>query len=406
MAIKPRQPTAIRLPGVVVLGLGAMIGLGPFLLMAPAAAGAGVWLLAGLPLAAITALCAMYSTSERSSIREYMGRWPGRVAGTGRFVALGCLAVVLATTFGEYVAPDQPSLAAFVVLAVAAAGNAGGLSRWGSGLAWLIGGVVLIVLVLVIAACLAVPAPVAPIGAPVPQAGDPRSLMTAAAILFLGFAGFERVTAPADGEPQPGWRTTRRAIPVIVAVITVLYTLLALALLHQLGPARLALSPTPLRDAVIAADGAVMVPFVEFGAGVGLASCLVLVLAAMRRMVVEAAIEREVATPLATLARAGATWPIDLVVAGFVALALPLLDPAHAVHLAACCVLVHYAFANAATRVELIEQDRTWPMRTACFGLGISVMLAMSLPPMTLLTTLMVLAVGSCLGALISHRWR
>ncbi|SDN59341.1 basic amino acid/polyamine antiporter, APA family [Allokutzneria albata] len=390
----------------MVLGLGAMIGLGPFLLLAPAAASAGIWLLAGLPLAAVTALCAMYSTSERSSIREHMGRWPGRVAGTGRFVALGCLAVVLARTFAEHVAPDQPDLAAFAVLAVAAAGNASGLLRWGSGLAWLIGGVVLLVLVLVIAACLAVAPPVAPIGAPAAQVGDPRSLMTAAAILFLGFVGFERVTAPADGEPQHGWRTTRRAIPVIAGVVTVLYALLGVALLHQLGPARLALSPAPLRDAVIAADGAVMVPFVEFGAGVGLASCLVLVLVAMRRMVVEAAIEREVATPLATIARAGTTWPIDLVVGGLVVLALPLLDLTGAVHLAACCVLVHYAFANAATRVELIDQQRTWPMRTACFGLGISVMLAMSLPPMTLLTTLVVLVVGSCLGALISHRWR
>ncbi|WP_143261789.1 APC family permease [Allokutzneria sp. NRRL B-24872] len=405
--LEPRQHanTKTRLPGVVVLGLGAMIGLGPFLLLAPAAAGAGMWLLAGLPIAALAALCAMYSTSERSSIREHMGRWPGRVAGTGRFVALGCLAVVLAATFGQYVAPEQPRVAAFAVLAVAVIGNASGVLRWRTGLAWLIGGVVLVVLVLVIAACLAVPPPPAP--SALPSSSDPRSLMTAAAILFLGFAGFERVTAPAKDEPQHGWRTTRRSIPVIVASATVLYGALAIALLHQLGPARLALSPTPLRDAVIAADGAVMVPFVEFGAGVGLASCLVLVLAAMRRMVVEAAIEREVATSLATIARAGRTWPVDLVVGGFVALALPLLGTTtDAVHLAACCVLVHYAFANAATRVELVEQERTWPMRTACFGLGISVMLAMSLPPMTLLTTLGVLAAGSCAGALISHRWR
>ncbi|MFB9902418.1 hypothetical protein [Allokutzneria oryzae] len=411
MAVEPQHPVtgrrpAARIPAAVVLGLGGMLGLGPFLLAAPAAAASGAWMLVGLALSAVAALCAMYSTSERSSIREYMGRWPGRVAGTGRFVALGCVAVLLAVTFGQYVFPEQPRIAAFGVLAAAVVFNASGL-RWGSGFAWLISGGVLLVLVLVVAACLAV-APVELPGAVPLRAGanDPRSLMTAAAILFLGFVGFERVTAPGDDEPQHGWRTRRRSIPVLVSIVAVLYAFLGIALLYQLGPARLALSPTPLRDAVIAADGAVMLPLVEFGAGVALASCLVLVLASMRRMMMQAAVDREVATGLARLARAGTAWPVDLVVGGFVALLLPLLDTTQAVHLAACCVLVHYAFANAATRVQLVDTNRTWPMRIACFGLGISVMLAMSLPPMTLLTTLLVLVAGSCLGALVSHRWR
>ena len=45
----------------------------------------------------------------------------------------------------------------------------------------------------------------------------------------------------------------------------------------------------------------------------------------------------------------------------------------------------------------LLQEDRTWPMRTACLGLGLSVLLAMSAPAEALLITGVALGLGTAL---------
>ena len=67
---------------------------------------------------------------------------------------------------------------------------------------------------------------------------------------------------------------------------------------------------------------------------------------------------------------------------------------ATALGVAACGTLFYYAFTNASARV-LLQNDRTWPMRTACLGLGLSVLLAMSMPVPALLISLAGLGAGT-----------
>jgi APA family basic amino acid/polyamine antiporter len=93
---------------------------------------------------------------------------------------------------------------------------------------------------------------------------------------------------------------------------------------------------------------------------------------------------------------------LDLIGGAAAVIAVLLLTPAQALAVGACGALFYYAFTNASARI-LLQKDRTWPMRTACLGLGLSVLLAMSLPVGAMLITVVAMAVGTGLTGLCAH---
>jgi len=77
--------------------------------------------------------------------------------------------------------------------------------------------------------------------------------------------------------------------------------------------------------------------------------------------------------------------------------------PTQSIGLAATCALFYYAFTNASARL-LSRSERSWPARTACFGLGFSVLIGMTMPPVDLALALGVVVVALSAGPLMSHR--
>jgi basic amino acid/polyamine antiporter, APA family len=145
-------------------------------------------------------------------------------------------AAAIAVAFGRYLVPEHPIPAAVALIAAGTVLTAVGftpppmLIRAGVV-------VVLAALVVFIAACFAIePPPNAP------GLDDPAGLPAATVILVFGFLGTER-------KPH-----TRRHRMIAIGVALVIYLAVAGAALHQLGSARLGLSPVPLRDALVAAD--------------------------------------------------------------------------------------------------------------------------------------------------------
>ncbi|MGW0523588.1 amino acid permease [Crossiella sp. NPDC003009] len=397
-------------PDLVVLGLGGMLGAGAFVGLAPAAEAAGRWLLVGVLLAALAALCSAFSTSDQSAAyvgygsgyactKEHLGRWPGRLAGTGLLVGKLASLAAVAGAFGAYLMPARPWVAAVTVIVLAAALGSANLAtpRWVS---WAVTGFVVAVLVVVIIVCFTVPPPeqVVPVSGQ-PGADNPRMLLTAGSVVFFGLIGFERITSPADGRAYPQ-RKVRMAIPFVIGLGALLYLLLGWATLRQLGSARLALSPAPLRDAVVAADGAVLLPLISAAAAVALGAMALIVSVDLRRALLSLSRNRDLPLGLSK-----APWRAQLLAAAGASGLVLLLSPEIALQFAACCLLTYYAFTNAAARLLLVE-DRTWPMRTACLGLGLSVVLLMSLPPVLLLATLVTVVAGSCVAAMITRQWR
>ena len=393
MTITPRA-------GAVVLALGATLGAGVFAGFAPAAAVAGPWFLPGLALAAVTALCCAFSTADQhraypdapggyAYIRNQLGPWPARIGASAHLIGRAGMAAAVAGVFGAYVVPEHRVVAAAGLIAVTAALGAAGV-RWSVGLSVAAVGVVLGVLALVVLVCFSVAPPENPAVAGAGPGFD--GLMGAALVLFAVFFGFERVTAPREGDQVFSARALHVAVPVAIGVVLVVGVAVGAAVLRQLGSARLALSPAPLRDALVVADGRWLLPLLSVGAAVAAVSSLFFVLASTRRTLVGL-------TETGDLPVIRAGWPLEVVGAALAVGAVVALPPSTALAVGACGTAFYYGFTNASARV-LLQEDRTWPMRTACLGLGLSVLLAMSAPADALLITGVGLALGTGLLAL------
>lgn len=279
-------------------GVVSTFGAGLFTGLAPAAALAGPWLLAAfVPAAALGWLVAL-STSERplGTLPVPLRRLVFGVGVLGRLAA----AVAVAGTFGRYVTPSAESFGAVglvvvvTVLAVAVRRPPVPVVRVGAV-------VVLGSLALVVLACFAIE-PVAPAVA-ADGGGSVLGFVGAAGLLtvcFLGVAPVPRGARVVDVHlPSPGdqrsaagrsagsvggarddsplvfgvGRTAVRAwrlgVLAVLAVVLVACLAVGAAVLRQLGAPRLALSPTPLLDALAAADAAALEPLVLAGVGVG-----------------------------------------------------------------------------------------------------------------------------------------
>ena len=238
------------LPDAVLSGLAAMVGAGLLVGIAPAADLAGTWLLAGLVLAAPIALACGLSTSDRATPLLVLGR--------------SAAAAGIAAAFGRYLVPEHPVPAAVAVLAVTTALTAAGVTptrtlvRAGTV-------VVLAVLVVFVAACFAISPPVN-----APGSDNPGGLPAATALLVFGFLGADRKL-----------HTPRHRLVTIGAAL-LLYLAVAGAALRQLGSARLALSPVPLRDALIAADASGLDRVLTVGAALATVLALLSVLSDVR----------------------------------------------------------------------------------------------------------------------------
>ncbi|MBB5890489.1 APC family permease [Kutzneria kofuensis] len=386
----------------VLLGVGGMLGAGVFAAFSPASAIAGTYALVGIVLAALLAACSAFSTADQARAfpgdgagyrytSQLLGAWPGRMAGSASIAGRLAAAAAIAGTFGAYVTPSRPLFGALGVIAVSVALDVVGF-RLNHKLNRAVVAIVVVTLALVVATCFAVPPP--PI-TNAPDADQPLGLLTSAGILVFAFLGFERITAPGLDEPSFTARRLHLAIPVSLVIVLGVYLAVGSAVFRQLGPTRLALSPTPLLDAVISADGQWIVPLVSGGAAVATVAALLAVLSGARRTVT--AVAKAGDLPAGLGVDRVAAWAGGTVVA-VLAVALP---PSTAIGFAACAMLAYYAFTNASARI-LLKEDRTWPMRTACFGLGLSVLYGMTMPPFLLAATIAVVLLGS--GAMSLYR--
>ncbi|ANZ42446.1 hypothetical protein BBK82_02370 [Lentzea guizhouensis] len=381
-----------------------MLGAGIFAGFAPAAGLAGWWLLPALAIAALAALCSAFSTADQSRaypdigggygyVRAQLGVWPARMTASAHLLGRCAMAAAVAWMFGAYVVPDQPLAGALVLLVGTTLLGAVGF-RWSTGVSAAVSVVVLGVLALVVASSFSI--------APVPSAGEAgtvNELVGAAALMFMAFAGFERITAPHRGERPHSPGVLKFAIPVLVGLTFAVHLAVGAGVLRQLGSARLALSPAPLRDALVAADASALVPLVQIAAAVAGVAALHFVLASAHRTLTGLVEDGDLPSRLKPAV-------LSLVLLAACALAVVLMPLATALGVAACATLFYYAFTNASARV-LLQNDRTWPMRTACLGLGLSVLLAMSTPVPALLISLAGLGVGTGLiGATASLRGR
>jgi APA family basic amino acid/polyamine antiporter len=396
----------------VFIGLGSMIGAGVFVAFAPAAQAAGAWLPAGLALAAVVAYCnatssarlaALYPASGGTYVygRERLGEFWGHLAGWGFVVGKTASCAAMALTVATYAAPGlgQPWRGLFAVGVVAAltALNYRGVQR--SAFATrLIVSITLTILALAVVAMLFGGGMRA--GSPDPvTAPGVGGVLEAAGLLFFAFAGYARIATLGEEVRDPA-RTIPRAVPIALGLALVVYAVLALVLLYHLGPDLLGRSPDPIAEGVERSSWSWLTPAVRVGAVLAAVGSLLALVLGVSRTTLAMARDGHLPRYLTSIhPRFGVPHRAELTVGVVVALLASTVDLRGAIGFSSFAVLAYYAVANASALTL-----RPGPRAVAIVGLIGCVVLAFSLPAVSVLTGSGVMALGA-LGYAIRRRF-
>ncbi|MGO4227306.1 APC family permease [Arthrobacter sp. YAF34] len=408
----PGQQRLQRRLGVVdstAIGLGSMLGAGVFVVFAPAAALAGPLLALAVVVAGVIAYCnavasaqlaARYPASGGTYVygRRQLGEWPGFLAGWGFVTGKTASCAAMALTFGHYVAPAYATPLAVAAVVVLTGVNLLGITRTAL-LTRILLAVVLATLVFVAVASLLGPHPdgapavsAAP-AYPATAAGGGWGVLPAAGLMFFAFAGYARIATLGEEVKDPT-RTIPRAILAALAGAFVVYLGLALLLQWHLPPQQLASSTAPLLDAVAVSQFSAGVPFVQAGAAAACLGALLALITGVGRTTLAMARERDLPSPLA---RVGGTHTVpfvaELAVAAVVVVLLLSTNVMTVVGFSSFGVLIYYAVTNAAA---FTLAGRPWhaPRWLNVLGFLGCLVLAVTLPPASMLVMAAVLAVG------------
>ncbi|MFW6090412.1 MAG: APC family permease [Actinomycetota bacterium] len=396
----------------VVVGLGAMIGTGVFVVWQPAAEQAGVWLLAGVVIAAFVALCNATSSAQLAAVhpqaggtyvygRERLGQSWGALAGYAFVVGKVASCAAAAHAVGTYLWPEHSRAVAVTATVLVTAVNLAGVQRTARTTRWLVAAVVAVLLAVVVAALAGADA-----GTRQSAAVDAgvTDVLGAAGLLFFAFAGYARIATLGEEVRNPR-RTIPRAIPIALGLVLLLYLAVAAAVLAALGTGGAAGSPRPVTAAVEQAGAAWLAPVATAGAAVAALAALLALVAGVSRTAFAMAAESDLPRRLATVHERRRIPHVAEVVAGVAVLAAVLAGGlVAALSFSAFTVLLYYALTNAAA-LRLRREERLWPRWLAWAGLASCLLLAASLPWRTIVLGVAALVIS--MGArTVARTWR
>jgi APA family basic amino acid/polyamine antiporter len=389
----------------IVIGLGSMIGAGIFAAFAPAAAAAGPFLLVGLAVAAVVAVCnatssaqlaAQYPTSGGTYVygRERLGEWPGFLAGWGFVIGKTASCAAMALTFAAYTAPAgwEKPVAVAAVLALAAV-NYFGVTRT-AGLARIIVTVVLVILALVVLAGALSPAERQPVFETGIGTVGWYGVLQSAGLLFFAFAGYARIATLGEEVKNPA-RTIPRAILLALSIALVVYVLIALTVLSALGVDALAMSARPLSDVVVAAGWSWATPIVGIGASAAALGALLALITGVGRTGLAMARNRDLPAWLAAVhPRYAVPHHAEIALAVIVCALVFTVDLREAIGFSSFGVLVYYFVANVAAYTQTREHRR-YPKALQVFGAIACLVLVATLPVASIIGGVLVFAAGA-----------
>jgi APA family basic amino acid/polyamine antiporter len=204
---------------------------------------------------------------------------------------------------------------------------------------------------------------------------------------FFAFAGYARIATLGEEVRDPA-RTIPRAIPIALGITLVVYAVVAIAVLIELGSAALASAAAPLADAVRAAGFPGLEPVVRVGAAVAALGSLLALILGVSRTTLAMARDRHLPHALAAVhPRFESPHRAELVVGVVVAAVAAVVDVRGAIGFSSFAVLLYYAIANASA----------WTLgRKVIPGIGLvgCVLLAVLLPISSVLIGSGVVAIG------------
>jgi basic amino acid/polyamine antiporter, APA family len=387
----------------VVIGLGSMIGAGVFAAFGPAARAAGNGLLVGLAIAALVAYCNATSSAQLAAIypesggtyvygRRRLGHLWGFLAGWGFLIGKLASCAAMAMTFGSYASPSLARpLAVGAVIALTAVNYLG--VKKTAALTKLIVAFVLLALTVVVGAVSFGGA--MDLGRVWPLAGaTPYGVLQSAGFLFFAFAGYARLATLGEEVIDPR-RTIPRAIPIALGVTLLVYAAVAVSVLLGAGASSIAAAAAPLATAVEAGRLGWLSPVVRVGATVASLGVLLSLIVGVSRTAFSMAANRDLPAFLAAVhPRYRVPHRAELAVGVIVASVAAVADIRSAIGFSSFAVLTYYAITNAASWT-LSASERRWPRALSGLGLLGCLVLAVTLPLVSVIGGTVLLALGA-----------
>jgi APA family basic amino acid/polyamine antiporter len=371
----------------VIIGLGAMIGTGVFVVWQPAAERAGSWLLAGLAIAAFVALCNATSSAQLAAVhpqaggtyvygRERLGHAWGALAGYAFVFGKIASCATAAHAVGTYIWPEQSRAIAVSAVVLVTGINLAGIERTARTTRWLVAVVTAILAAAIVA------------GLAGGEEGTRQSLgavvgaedvLAAAALLFFAFAGYARIATLGEEVRDPA-RTIPRAVPIALGLVFVLYLAVGATVLLALGAGGAADSSRPITAVVEAAGADWLAPVTTAGAAIAALAALLALVAGISRTAFAMAHENDLPSPLSAVHPTRKIPHVAEIVVGLAVVVAVLSGGLVAVlSFSSFSVLLYYAITNAAA-LRLRQDERRWPRWLAWAGLASCLVLAASLP--------------------------
>jgi basic amino acid/polyamine antiporter, APA family len=391
----------------VTIGLGSMIGAGIFVALTPAAAAAGSGLLIGLAVAAVVAYCNATSSARLAALypqsggtyvygRERLGEFWGYTAGWSFVVGKTASCAAMALTVGYYVWPEWAHAVAVAAVVALTAVNYAGIQK-----SALLTRVIVALVVAVLAAVVVVILGFGDVDVTRLAFGDDVSVggvLQAAGLLFFAFAGYARIATLGEEVRDPP-RTIPRAIPIALGITLIVYAVVAIAVLSELGSAALASAAAPLAEAVTAAGFGGLEPVVRAGAAVAALGSLLALILGVSRTTLAMARDRHLPHALAAVhPRFKSPHRAELAVGVVVAVIAALVDVRGAIGFSSFAVLLYYAIANASAWTLEPEARRHRALRRKSIptlGLVGCLLLAFLLPVTSVLVGAGVVLIGA-----------
>ncbi len=359
-ASAPQLERKLGVGGAIAIGLASMLGTGVFAAWTPALGWAGSWLLASLALAAVIAGLNAWSTAALARVhpqaggayaygRARLGRSAGVIAGTAFVVGKVASAGAAALTIGAYLAPDHARAIAVVANIVVVGLDLRGVTRTASAAAV---SATLVVAVLLVLAVLSVTSGAqAPAIAALSQPEGLAGVVAAAGLMFVAFAGYARIATLGEEVRDPA-RVIPRAMAVSLGIVCGLYLVVALVVLHILGPVAVR-SSAPLAQvaSIVAGDG--MASVVRGAAVVAAGGALLSLLAGIGRTLFAMARGGDAPSGLTAISAHGIAYRAQIVAAGGATVVALLGGIGDALALSGVTILAYYGVAHlAALRLE------------------------------------------------------
>lgn len=412
----PALERRLGVTDAVLTGLGAMLGAGIFVTLAPVAATAGSAMPAALVLAAGVAYCNARSSARLAAEyptaggtyaygREELGDVWGHLAGWSFVVGKTASCAAMALTAGHYLWPAHAHAVAVAAVLILTAVNCFGVGKSALAIRVI---VTLVVVVLVLVIAVGISSPASTRDQLTLDGWTASGVFGGAGLWFFALAGYARIATLSEEVRDPE-RTIPRAITISFVIVLTLYAAITATALRVLGPATLSASTAPLVDVVHEAGRAGLAPVVRIGAAVAALGALLTLILGVSRTTLAMARDRHLPHQLAAIhPRYSVPRRAEIAVGLIVAILAATVDVRGAIGFSAFSVLIYYAIANASawTLARRIDRprDMTAARATAVLGLAGCLTLSFSLSVDTVVAGVVVLLVGAGFFALRGQR--